>query len=483
LIRRDLVIVGAGPAGMAAAVAAAECGVEPTLVDEQQQSGGQIYRRAPWSDAAPAQRDGLAGRHEAALRRAFDERAASIEHRPDSLVWGVFPGPRLAVSEARGWRMIEARALVLATGAHEYVPPFPGWTLPGVMSAGGAQLLAKTMQVRPGRRALVAGSGPLLLVVAENLWRAGVEVVGVVEAARARELARELPALARRPDLLAEGWRALGALRRAGIPLHRGHVIVGAEGDDGVRAAVFAPCDAAWRPDRSRLRRVEVDTLCVGYGFVPRAQLAQLAGCRMRFAAELGGWIPEVSDRLETSVPGVFAAGDGAGVAGAESAALEGRLAGLAAARRLGALDDDALGALRRPVERSLARLRRFRAALDRISCPRPGLVELPDASTLCCRCEEVTRADLDEGIRAGGTRLSALKAMTRLGMGPCQGRMCWAAAARYVAARTGRAVAEVGPLSVRPPIRPIDLAALAEAAPAGAVAGTPAVQPAGAAP
>jgi NADPH-dependent 2,4-dienoyl-CoA reductase/sulfur reductase-like enzyme len=464
---RDALIVGAGPAGMSAAIAAAECGLAPSLIDEQAEPGGQIYRRSPWSPpAGESVGSGRAEREEAALRRRFARHAQRIEVLPRAVAWGVFPGPRVAVALEHGWQLIEARALVLAAGAHEFVPPFPGWTLPGVMSAGGAQLMAKTMRVRPGRRALVAGTGPFLLVVAEQLLRAGVEVVGVVEASSTGDLARQLPALLARPDLLAQGARYLRALRRAGVPLHRGHVIVDAEGGERVTRARFAPCDADWRPDRSRLQTVEVDSLCVGYGFVPRCQLPQLAGCRLRYADEIGGWVPELSANQESSVPGVFVAGDGGGVAGAEAAALEGRLAGLALARRLGALDLRRFEERRRPVAERLARLRRFRAGLDRASRPRAGLGELAAADTVCCRCEEVTRRELDDGLGLREPTLRSLKTTTRLGMGPCQGRMCWPAAARYLADRSGCEPGALGPLSVRPPIRPVTLGMLTEPAP-----------------
>jgi hypothetical protein len=205
-----------------------------------------------------------------------------------------------------------------------------------------------------------------------------------------------------------------------------------------------------------------VDTLCAGYGFVPRTQLAQLAGCRLRYADALGGWVPEVDADLQTSVPGVWVAGDGGGVAGALAAEWEGELAGLAVAHRLGALDERMFAARRQPLVRRLARLRRFRAALDRLFCVRPGLSELATADTLVCRCEELTLAEVEAGIAAGGTGLRTLKVMTRLGMGPCQGRMCWPAMARLLAAHTGQPVEAVGPLSARPPVQPVSVGDLA---------------------
>jgi NADPH-dependent 2,4-dienoyl-CoA reductase/sulfur reductase-like enzyme len=384
--------------------------------------------------------------------------------RTGTAVWGVFPPRRLALSGGAGPEFIEAEHLVLAPGAAEYVPPFPGWTLPGVMTPGCAQLLVKTMHVLPGRRALVAGTGPFLLVVADQLQRAGVEVVALVEAARTREALRALPGLLAHPRLLCEGLGYLFRLRRAGVPVWRGQLVIEARGGGEVREAVVAPCDAEGHPDRSRARAVAVDTLCVGYGFVPRTQLAQLAGCRLAFAEQRGGWAPEVDEHGRTSVPGVWVAGDGGGVGGAVVAQLQGTLAGLAVARELGALDRRTFNVKRRPLLRKIAWLGRFQAALARMAPLRPGFHALAAADTPVCRCEEVTRAEVEAGIAAGGIDVRTLKVMTRLGMGPCQGQMCWPAAARLIAERTGRPVVEAGPVSVRAPVGPLrlgDLAAL----------------------
>jgi NADPH-dependent 2,4-dienoyl-CoA reductase/sulfur reductase-like enzyme len=324
--------------------------------------------------------------------------------------------------------------------------------------------MVKTQGVLPGRRALVAGTGPFLLVVAEQLHRAGMEVVAVLEMAGTGEAIRALPGLLSSPGLLWEGIGYLRRLRKYGIPVRRGHVLLEAAGEEEVREARYAPCDAAGRPDRTSPQSVTVDTVCAGYGFVPRIQLAQLAGCRLRFADALGGWIPVVDDSLETTAPNVWVAGDGGGVAGALAARLEGTLVGLAVARRAGSLDAGAHERSRRPVARQLGRLRRFRAALDWLHRIRPGLAQLATPETVVCRCEEVTRAEVEAGITAGGTNLRTLKVMTRAGMGPCQGQMCWPALARFLAQATGSTPEAAGPVSVRPPLAPVPLTDLARA-------------------
>jgi NADPH-dependent 2,4-dienoyl-CoA reductase/sulfur reductase-like enzyme len=461
-------IVGAGPAGMSAAITLAEAGVRPLVIDENPLPGGQIYRQP--AVACPARTPVPAG---SSLLRRFAENEPRLELLLGTSVWGLFAERRLAVVRDGRSQTIQAQHLILAPGAHEYLPPFPGWTLPGVMTPGAAQGLVKTMNVLPGKRALVAGTGPFLLVVADQLARAGVEVVGVVEMASRVDALRAVPALLARPGLVWQGMRLHLRLRRAGVPFYWKHVLFAAEGTDTVSRAVFAPCDKDGRPDRSRARTVEVDTICAGYGFVPRIQLAQLAGCRLRFMEGLGGWVPEVDEEFQTSVDGVWTAGDGGGVSGALAAEHEGALAGLAIAQRLGALDRRTFEARRRPLWRRLARLRRFAAGLERAFRLRPGLIDLATPETLVCRCEELSRRAIEEGIASGGTDVRTLKVISRLGMGPCQGMMCWPAAARLIAAHTGAGIEAVGPPSTRPPIVPVCLGDLVDEEPATGPQGT----------
>lgn len=452
-----LAIVGAGPAGLSAASTAAEAGIPTLLIDDNPHIGGQIYRQPSMNKEDPPDP------RKTALFQRFHAAGSQVESWMGTTVWGIFPPRQLALVRDGQGMILEAEHIVLAPGAHEYVPPFPGWTLPGVMTPGAAQLLVKSMNARPGNRVLLAGTGPFLLVVAETLQRAGIAVVGIVELARRRESWCVLPGLLACPGLLWEGIRLLKRLRRAGIAMHRGHVLIEARGDDQVQQAIIAPCATDGKPDRSRCQSIAVDAICVGYGFVPRVQLAQLAGCRLGFDDAQGGWRPETDENQQTSVPNIWTAGDGAGVAGALVAQLEGRLAGLAVARRLGAITETDFAAQRGPIVRRLGRLRRFRAALDWLYRLRPELADLAAPDTVICRCEEVTRAEVETAMAAGGSDFRTLKTMTRAGMGPCQGMMCGPALCRFVAARSGKPIEQVGPPSVRPPIVPVPLGSLAE--------------------
>jgi NADPH-dependent 2,4-dienoyl-CoA reductase/sulfur reductase-like enzyme len=449
---------------MSAALAAAEHGVSCTVVDEGPGLGGQIYRK-------PTRPEGVPKPHPAgdALRQRVAAQADRIEVRSDAVVWGLFDGRQAAVTENGRTELLKPEAIVLAPGAHELVPPFPGWTLPGVMTPGAGQILVKTMGVSPGERVVVAGTGPFLLAVACQLVDAGVRVICVLEASpRLPWLSLPFHGL-RTPELLRDGFRYFTKLLRAGVPVRYGRIVVAAEGDDALRSVVHAAVDRTWTPDGSRVAREDADTLLVGYGFVPRTQLAQMAGCKLEYRPDVGGWVPVRDPNLATSVPGIYAAGDGAGVAGALVAATEGRLAGLAAAARLRAIDAATLVSAREPLYRELERLTPIRRALDRISALRPGLASLVKDDTIVCRCEEVAWTEVRGAVAAGCSTYRSLKVATRVGMGACQGRFCWPSASRLVARELGRSPGDIGPSSARPPVRPVTLGELADSAAEGA--------------
>ena len=453
-----IVIIGGGPAGMSAAVAAATHGLTCTIVDEGFDLGGQIYRKPTNSACAPAPHP--RGEN---LRAEVARLGEHINVRIGDSAWGIFDGLRVAItSPDERTELLQPQAVILAPGAHELVPPFPGWTLPGVMTPGAAQILTKTMGVAPGKRVLVAGTGPFLLAVACQLIDVGVHVVSVLEASpRSAWLTLPLHGF-RTPAILGEGLAYLTKLARAHVPVRYGRIVVAATGETELNAVEHAPVDAEWLPERNHIETEQVDTLLVGYGFVPRVQLAQMAGCDLELRPDIGGWIPVRDRNLATTVSGIFAAGDGAGVAGSLVAALEGQLAGMAAARFLGAIDEATFAAARHTIEHEFTRLRPLRSALDKISALQPGLMSLVRDDTIVCRCEEVTWREAREAVCAGSTTYRSLKMTSRAGMGACQGRFCWPFLSRLVAAEAKCPLADIGPPSARPPLGPITLGALA---------------------
>ncbi|MFE6842905.1 NAD(P)/FAD-dependent oxidoreductase [Streptomyces sp. NPDC057686] len=424
----DLAIVGAGPAGLAAAVTAAGLGLRVTLLDAGERPGGQYYRHpAPGLGAArpEALHHGWAAfaSREAALRA--HEEAGRITYLPAHHVWTVVPdGPAWTLHAVAGpdeaAATLHARAVLLATGSYERQLPFPGWTLPGVVGAGGAQAMLKSGLVLPGRRVVVAGSGPLLLAVAGSLAAAGARVPAVVEAAAYGGYAGHVPALLRNPGKLAEAATYGSALLRRHIRLLTRHAVTAAHGTDRVEAVTVARLDRDWRPVPGTARRIPCDALAVGHGLVPQLELATGLGCATRRSADATAALALDAEQ-RTSVPGIWSAGETGGIGGAQLALLEGEIAAHAIAGR--------------PVPAALtrrrARLRAFAGAMGAAHRPGAGWTDWLRDDTDVCRCEEVPAGRIREAVAGLGARdARTVKLLTRAGMGWCQGRMCGPAVA-----------------------------------------------------
>lgn len=451
----DLIVLGAGPAGAAAAIKARSLGLRVAVIDEAPAAGGQVYR-AP-SSALTATTPDADRAKGVALRARLAASGAVLyaNHR----VWSLTSGFSVIAIGPGGPLTLEAPNLIVAAGAIERHIPVTGWTSPGVIGLTGATILLKAHGVLPGRRVVVAGSGPLLLLVASKIIAAGGEVVAVVDAApRTGWLARAGAMLAR-PDLMAKGSGWLLALLKARVPIHSSAAIRTIHGTAGVEAVTIGPIDHDWRPVGDAERTVPADAVCLGFGLLPATEVTRLLGAEHRYEPGLGGWIPSVDASLQSSVPGLFVAGDGAGVRGADAAPFSGELAALGVARRLGRGGDVAQQTA--AIESDWRRSGRFGAAMSALAMPPPGAAAMIAAEATVCRCEGVTRATLDAAITIGARTLADLKATTRCGMGPCGGRVCGEAAAMLIAAATGWDRATIGQPSARPPLRPVPLAAI----------------------
>ena len=456
------VIVGGGPAGLAAARTAARHGVRVTLVDDSAALGGQYYRQMPpWF--RPSAGSVPARGSEAGRALIAEVRALGVELRLGATAWGIFDQRTVAIATQDRTEHISAETLVLAPGAYDRPVPFPGWTLPGVMTAGGAQNLMKGSAVLPGRRVLVAGSGPLLLAVAHALLDGGARVEAVCEAASMRGLWRYAHRMLPHLDVVQQGYRLHRDIADAGVPFLTGHVIRRALGDAAVTRAVVSPCTDDWTPLPGGERTFDVDAVIVGYGFVSSLELSRLAGCEHRWDDDRGGWVAVRSRDMESTVPGIFIAGDGAGVAGSAVALAEGHLAGLTVAARVGRLAGRAYSREASRARGRLLHLAGFRRVMDELYRFGPGLSALAEGETILCRCEEVGQEEALQAVREGATHVNEVKAWTRIGMGRCQGRMCGPALGQLIARATGRPAAEAGFFSVRPPVKPIPLGALLE--------------------
>ncbi|WP_439578676.1 NAD(P)/FAD-dependent oxidoreductase [Elioraea sp.] len=454
----DLAVIGGGPAGASAAIEARRLGLSVALIDENAAAGGQIYRAPSWGDGErPVHPDRAAGER---LREDLARSAATLllGHK----AWHVAPGGRISTVGAAGARAIEAAALVLATGTSERVMPVPGITLPGVIGLAAATIALKAHAVVPPSPTVVAGVGPLLYAVAAGLLKSGGRVAAVVDLARPGDWARSLPALASRPDLLRQGAGWVAALWRAGVTLRFGCAVTAIHGDCGVTEVEIRPVDQAWAPrSDAAAATFAAASVAIGHGLVPATEAARLLGVPHHYRAGRGGWVPRVAADRSTEISGVYIAGDCAGISGAAAATLAGRLAALSAARDLGHLSAARWDADSAPIRAALSRAERFGWAISRLMTLRPGLVDAITPETVVCRCEDVTRARIEDAARRGAVHVNQVKSTTRCGMGPCQGRMCGEAAAELVAlaARVPREAA--GIWTARTPLRTMSLASL----------------------
>ena len=434
---------------MRCADALARAGLRPIVFDEAERPGGQIYRQPPAGGARESSAIyGFDAKKAEAIHRVLREAGGPIDYRPRTLVWNVF-GRRLDLLAPEGQGEQPFDRLVLATGAMDRVLPFPGWTLPGVFTLGGAQIALKAQGVTIGRRVALVGAGPLLPLVAHQYAKAGANVVAALDATTFAAKLGQISGLLASSDTFAKGLWYTARNRLRGVDVRYGIRSLRVEGTDRVEALV-------WREPSGEERRVECDAVGASFGLRPEAQLADLAGCRFAFAAETRQWLPERSGEGRSSVAGVYLAGDGARIGGADVAEMQGRRTALAV------LEDLGRGVDRREVarlDRALARQARFRRALD-AAYPFPGhLVDAVGDDEIICRCEGVTVGALRQAARDRGAReVNRVKALTRIGMGRCQGRVCGEAAAELLARACGEDIERIGRLRGQPPVKPIPI-------------------------
>jgi NADPH-dependent 2,4-dienoyl-CoA reductase/sulfur reductase-like enzyme len=455
-MRRSVVVIGAGPAGMAAAVEAVARKCDVTVLDEFARPGGQIYRQAdPRLSGNDLAEPGELARKKRLLQR-FDDIARSIDYRPGVAVYAAFGNGEIHVQHEQRTEVLKPDAVVLATGVRERAIPFPGWTLPGVMFAGGAQAILKSQRTSPGRVAVVAGCGPLPIVVAAQLTRAGTRVVALASLHSPLGVLRSASGMWHGRDILREGARYARSLLRAGTPRLTGYVPIRASGSERLEAVQLARVDAHGHVVPGTLREIACDLLAINYGFVANSELAAMAGARMRHDRDGGFWVPGTDDAGRTSLPWLFVAGDAAGLRGALVAESEGTIVGAAAA---GGAPDSSESLI------EAAALRRRYAAFARAV---RGTLAVPSAlwrtttdDTIVCRCENVRLAEIRDALHGGHHTLNAIKRNARPGMGWCGGRMCLHSVA--VLAELHAGVAPGNMMTPRPMARPVAFAALAQ--------------------
>jgi len=456
VLEADVGIVGAGPAGMAAAARLARAGLSVVVLDEGQRAGGQIFRQLP--DGAPQPEAGTEPPSHARGHTLVAEFAdPGVRLRSGATVWDGKPGRLWFEQDGASW-LLRCQRIVLANGAYDRSVPFPGWTLPGVLTAGALQVMVRGFGTVPGKRALVVGSGPLLLPTVTSLASIGVEVVAALEASSRWRALRALPGVFGNGARLREALWYGRKLLAAGVRLRWGWTVFACEGDGRVQRAVIGKVDGDGRPRRDTARTIEVDVVGAGFGLVPSIELGLHLGCAARFDQVRGGHCLVVDGEQRTGVAGVFAAGEVCGIGGAEVAMAEGEVAAAAILHELrGTAPPPAF------VRRAAAE----RRAADRLLgafAPLPGLHELAAPDTIVCRCEDVTLRQAQDAAALHGSSQRAIKLGCRAGMGPCQARICGPS---LQALACGRSDLPMDLPVVRLPVKPVRTATILDA-PAG---------------
>lgn len=451
----EIVVIGAGPAGMAAATLAAEAGFSTLLLDENPAPGGQVYRAVtttPLPDRALLGPDYAKGGELAAALKA-----SGAVHLSGATVWHLDRDRVIGLSVGGASRLIRAGQVILATGAQERPFPIPGWTLPGVMTVGAAQTVMKASGLVPTGQVVLAGQGPLLWLYAAQLLRAGGSIAAVLDTT---PRANWLKALPHAPGFMLSPYFRKGLAMMAEVKARtrviRNVTALAAEGDGRVQTVRYQAGGKAGE--------IAVDALFLHQGVVPNVNLAMAAGIEHHWDDQQACFRPQLDAHGRTSLPGLFIAGDGAGIAGAEAAAERGRLAALVAGRELrpdgeGLPDSSA-------IETALSRAMLGRTFLDLLFRPADAFRIPPDAETIVCRCEEVTAGQIRDSVAVGATGPNQLKAYRRCGMGPCQGRLCGLTVTEVMAEARGMTPEAIGYYRLRSPVKPVSLAEIASIPP-----------------
>jgi thioredoxin reductase len=450
----DVIVIGAGPAGLSAGACLAEMGLDVLTLDEQNRIGGQIYRNI---EAVPQERLKILGEDYAKgieVARRFRKSGAAYEN--GASVWQVEPDGKICYSRLGASRQVRANYVIVATGAMERPVPIPGWTLPGVMGAGAANNLAKEAGLLPSGRVVLAGSGPLLLLEASLLVEKGVHIAAILETTPVIPPAPAIPLAPKallRTDFLWKGVSMLREIKRAGVPHHKGVTHIRAIGQNAVEA-VEAVCGG-------KNLRIETDMLLLHFGVIPNTHIFRQIGCKMVWKSDQRYWHPVCDAWGHTNCERIFAAGDGAMVAGALAAQYKGELAALEVACCSGIFPDYERDMLAAPINKALKHDGWPRPFVDALYAPHPRNFTFED-NTVICRCENITVGDLRKVVKEGVRELNEVKIVTRSGMGPCQGRMCGPALAEVIASELDLSPDQTGRLNIRPPLKPVPLEEIA---------------------
>ena len=458
---QDLIVIGAGPAGISAATTASSHGLRVTLIDEGPIAGGKIYRATPkeWKrkKVNSTNKDLAEGED---LRERLSK--STVTHLANHVVWSIAPGFEVRALSGSNEIHLTTKLLIVCAGVTERIIPFPGWTTPGVIGLAASTNLLKSQQILPGLSPVIVGSGPLLYAVASAIISAGAKPAAIADIGSLFDWIFSIPKLLTSPALLIRGmiWRA--QIFKANIPVFYRHRVVCVHGKEKVEAVELTKLPAtSISLFKKKNKNIVSDSLLVGHGLVPSLEITRLLKAEHLFQPDRGGWIPKLDKFQCTTVSGLYVAGDCGGISGAHTAVLSGEIAGLRAAFDIGMISENLFTALYKSVQKKRQKTESFGKKMAKLMSMRSELLEGLSPETIVCRCEDITFGQIMEALKGGATDCNEVKAWTRSGMGPCQGRTCGETISEIVSGHIGNRE-KAGFWTARVPLRPCSIDALA---------------------
>jgi len=452
----DLIVLGAGPAGVAAAKVASKEGAEVIIIDENRDAGGQIYR-APPKGLRP-KKSFISDEFKEGEKQRISLNNSNIITLFENRVWSISSDLIIYTIGPKGLQSLKTKSLIVATGALERIIPFPGWTSPGVIGLAATTILLKSQYVLPGKSTIVAGCGPLLIAVAFGILKSGGNISAIIDLNSNLDWAKTFPKMLSKPEQFIKGIKWLAEIKKAGTKIYRAHTVTEVIKFSNELNVSIAPINTKGNfIEREKQKTIKGDCLAVGHGLFPSTEITRLLKAKHIFDPMKGGWVPLVDEDFRSSIPGVYIAGDATGISGAFSAVNKGRIAGFTALKDLNLISNKEFEDKKKSELILLKRNEIFGKASSNLMKLREELIQTISPKTIVCRCEDVYLSEINKAISLGARDVNQLKAWTRCGMGPCQGRTCSEAIETILANKIGDRES-VGQWTGRTPLRPLPI-------------------------
>ena len=446
----DVAIIGAGPSGVAAAIKLAKLNVTILLIDSNEQVGGQIYKATPVEITKKI----LIKEHNIQLGFQKEIRECkNLNYQPNFTVWQISENFRIDAFSNETTKTWYAKKIIVANGTHERMIPFKGWTEPGVIGLAASTIIFKSQQILPGKKIILAGSGPLLLASANYALKLGAEIIGIIDIKSKIDWIKILPNLFYNKKLMLDGLLWLTKIILKKIPIYSSSIV------KSVNRLNSETLELQISNLKSKKNiNLQSNILCVGYGLIPQIDFSKLLNAKHIYNQDLGGWIPESTLYYETSIKNFYQVGDASGIMGAIPAYTKGKIAALKILFDLNKVSRENFEKESKVLFNEINKYKIFARGIAKISNPSSNLYELIQPSEVVCRCEDITKKEIEDATILGAKNINQLKSWTRCGMGACQGRTCGETASYIIAKTANTQIEKIGYLTGRAPVRPIPL-------------------------